>query len=269
MKNTNTIVKWLAAFVALVVVLGCGGGGGGTGGGTGTTGSTTGGFGGGTPAAGQYLEFFRSGVRVDPLNLSVGNVIVAQYVNYDQFGTRTQLAASNWTLSGTGSGSAITISSQGVIQINSIPSNFINVSGTAQVVGQPKTLSQDLNVAPSTGTHVKGKILANVSSAPVAGIQVEFVDNGGNVVGAALTDNSGNFNGTVANTAAFLRLKAASVPVAYFAAIKYQGVDYAVTGTACLLSLPTLVPGGTVTFPSSIFLPRQQDGPPPPPTGCN
>ena len=268
MKNTNAIIKWLAAFVAIVVVLGCGGGGGGTGGG-GSTGSTSGGFGNGTPPAGQYLEFFKSGTRVDPLNLAVGDLLVAQYVNYDQLGTRTQLAAFNWGLSGTGAGTAVTITSQGVIQVLSKPTGFVTVSGTAQLVGQPKTLTQDLNVAPTTNTHVKGKVLANTSSVGVAGIQIEFVDNGGNVVGAALTNSKGEFNGTVANNATRLRLKPSSVPAAYFAAIKYQGVDYAVTGNACLLDLPTLSVGGTVTFPSSIFLPRQQDGPPPPPTGCN
>lgn len=263
MKNSNTVIKWLAAFVALVVVLGCGGGGGGA--------STTGGGGGGTgsaPAAGQYLEFLKNGNKVDPLNASVGDTLVVQYVNYDQFGTRTQLTASNFTLTGSGSGTAVTISGTGVLNIVSQPPGYVNVAATATVVGQPKTLNQDVRVKPNTGTQVSGRLLGNNTSTGVPNVQLEFVDNGGNVVGAALSDSTGRFTGTVANNATFMRLKPASVPAAYFAAIKYQNENYAVTGNACLLPLPSLIPGLTATFPASIFIPRQTDGPPPPPTGC-
>jgi hypothetical protein len=263
-KNSNTVVKWLAAFVALVVVLGCGGGGGGT--------STTGGGGGGTgtaPAAGQYLEFLKNGNKIDPLNAAVGDTLVVQFVNYDQFGTRTQLTATNWALTGSGSGTAVTISGTGVLSIVSAPPGYVNVAGTATVVGQPKTLNQDIRVKPNTGTRVAGRLLGNNTTKGVTGVQLEFVDNGGNVVGAALSDSTGNFVGTVANNATHLRLKPVSVPAAYFAAIKYQNVDYAVAGNACLLPLPTLVSGSTVTFPASIYIPRQADGPPPPPTGCS
>lgn len=263
MKNSNTVIKWLAAFVAIAVVLGCGGGGGGT--------STTGGGGGtGTaPAAGQYLEFLRNGSKIDPLNASVGDTLVVEFVNYDQFGTRTPLAANTWTLTGSGSGSAVTLSNSGILVINSAPPGYVNVAATAQVVGQPKTLNQDVRVAPNTGTFVSGRLIGNNTSVGVAGVQLEFVDNGGNVVGAALTNSTGNFLGQVGTGATRLKLKASTVPQAYFAAIKYQNVDYAISGNACLLALPTLVPGQTAAFPSSIFIPRQADGPPPPPTGCS
>ncbi len=263
MKNSNTVIKWLAAFVAIAVVLGCGGGGGGA--------STTGGGGstGTAPAAGQYLEFLKNGNKVDPLNLAVGDSLVVQYVNYDQFGTRTQLTASGWAVTGSGAGSAVTISGTGTLNVVSQPPGYVNVRGTATVIGQPKTLNQDVRVAPNTSTKVSGRLLGNNTSTGVAGIQLEFVDNAGNVVGAALSDSTGRFTGTVLNSARFLRLKPATVPAAYFAAIKYQTIDYAVTGNSCLLPLPTIVNGLTATFPASIYIPRQADGPPPPPTGCS
>ncbi|MFM9874319.1 MAG: hypothetical protein ACKVQS_12745 [Fimbriimonadaceae bacterium] len=264
MKNSNTVVKWLAAFVALVVVLGCGGGGGGA--------STTGGGGGGTgtaPSAGQYLEFLKNGVKTDPLNAAVGDTLVAQFVNYDQFGTRTPLAVTNWSLTGSGSGSSVTVNGAGIVNILSAPPGYVNLAATAQVVGQPKTLNQDIRVAPATGTFVAGRVLGNNTSVGITGVQLEFVDVGGNVVGAALTDSTGRFSGQVGNGAVKLKMKPSSVPVAYFASLKYQSVDYAISGNACLLSVPTIVPGSTATFPSSIFIPRQVDGPPPPPTGCS
>lgn len=266
MKDTNKLVRWIAAFVAIVVVLGCGGGGGGTGG----SGSTSGGLGGGAkPAAGQYLEFFRSGSLVDPLNLNVGDIVTVQYVNYDQLGVRTALAVTNWGLTGSGAGSAVTLTNTGVMQVISRPTGFLNLTATATVIGQPKTLNQDVFVSPATNTRVSGRLLANTSNVAVGGVQFEFVDNGGNVVGAAITGYDGRFTGVVGNNATRLRLKPQTVSAFYFAAIKYQNVDYAVTGNACLLTLPGLVAGGSVSFPSNIFLPRQQDGPPPPPSGCN
>lgn len=261
-KDTLSIIKWVSAFVALAVIVGCGGGGGGTS----STGSTSGGFANGTPPPGQYLEFFRTFTRVDPLNLAVGDAITVQFVNYDVVGRRTIITGAAWSL--VNANGHATINSIGGLSITSDPQAFVTVTATANVAGQSKTLNQDIYVSPATGTHVKGKILANISSAAVPGVQAEFIDSGNNVVGAALTDSNGNFNGTVGNGANRIRLKAASVPLAYFAAIKYQGSNYAVVGNACLLSLPTLVPGGSVSFPSTIFLPRQQDGPPPPPTSC-
>lgn len=261
-KDTLTTIKWVSAFVALAIILGCGGGGGGTS----SSGSTSGGFGNGTPAPGQYLEFFRGFTRVDPLNLSVGDSISVQFVNYDVVGRRTVITGAAWSL--TNANGHATINSVGGLSVTSDPQGYVTVTGVANVSGQSKTLNQDIYVSPATGTHVKGKILANNSNVPVAGIQVEFVDNGNNLVGAALTDSNGNFDGTVGNGANRIKLKPSSVPVAYFAAIKYQGSNYAVTGNACLLNLPTLIPGGTVSFPSNILLPRQQDGPPPPPTSC-
>ncbi len=66
-------------FVTFIIILGCGGGGGGT---TGTSSGTTG----GAPLAGQYLEFIDSfGSSVDPLNLTVGQSVTVEFVNYDTF----------------------------------------------------------------------------------------------------------------------------------------------------------------------------------------
>ncbi|MBX3114051.1 MAG: hypothetical protein KF836_05740 [Fimbriimonadaceae bacterium] len=267
-QKTNKFVIWGAAILALLIVLGCGGGGGGTGGGGG------GGGGGVNPStaakpAGQYLEFFRGPTLVDPMNLVVGDSIVIQFVNYDIVGNRTVLTASGWSLSGPGAGTVMTINSGGLLSINSQPSGYITVSASATVSGQPKTLMQDIFVPTAVGTRISGRLKATTTQVPVTGVQIEFINSGGDVVGGAVSDAVGNFNGLTLNTAVSLRLKPSTVPAAYFAAIKYQNVNYAVTGTACLLPVPTIIPGSTVSFASTIFIPRQADGPPPPPSGCS
>lgn len=264
MERTNQLTKWIAGLVALIIVLGCGGGGGGTssGGGTGS------GFAQGPLPAGQYLEFLKGSVKVDPLNLGVGDSVVVQYVNYDQFGTRTVLSLTNITLSGTGAGSAVTLTTQGLLQILSQPTGYLTITATATVIGQPKTLTINLNVSALGLPKVSGRLLANNSNVVVPYIHVEIIDNSGTVVGAALSDAQGRFTAYTLNSAAFLRFNPSSVPGAYFVAIKYQNTDYAATGTACLLPVPAGV-GGTASYASDLKMPRQIDGPPPPPTGCN
>lgn len=265
-ENKNRLIVWGVALVMLLIILGCGGGGGGGiggGGGGSTVNPST-----AAKPAGQYLEFFRGSTLVDPMNLIVGDSIQIQFVNYDIVGNRTVLSASGWTLIGTGAGTVMTVNSSGQLTINSQPNAIISVSASANVSGTPKTLTQDIFVPTAIGTRIAGRMLATTTSVPVVGIQIEFINSSGDIVGGAVSDAVGNFNGLTQPTAVSLRLKPSSVPAAYFAAIKYQSVNYAVTGTACLLQVPTPIPGSTVSFPSTILIPRQADGPPPPPSGC-
>lgn len=254
-------VGWFAAFFAAVVAIGCGGGGGSL------AGSTGGGLA-GTPPAGQYLEFRLSGTQLDPLNLPLGTTLQVEFVNYDQVGNRTVLPASGWTLSPNAAGAA-TVSPAGVLTVIDRTSLPMNLSVTGMVAGQPRVLSQDFFV-PAVGAtaRLSGRLQALVGGAAVVGVQLEFVDDAGNLAGLALSGYDGRFTGHVAPSARRVRLKASTVPPAFFAAIRYLGIDYAVVGTACLMPLPAIEPGGSVTLPASIFLPRQVDGPPPPPSGC-
>ncbi|MDI9635617.1 hypothetical protein QPK87_13875 [Kamptonema cortianum] len=264
MKKTHLKSTWgaLIAFIALVAFLavGCGGGGGGA--------STTGGIGAGTLPAGQYLEFFRSSQAVDPLNLSVNDVIQVRVVNYDGVGNRTVLSANAWSLSGSNTSSA-NITSSGVLTFNTTPVGLITVTGHTVVAGSAKLVSQDVYV-PSTlnTTTVSGLLFATGGVTPIGYAQVQFLDENGNLVGAARTSATGVFKGKVPSTAKKLNLKGSTVPTTYFVAIKYQNINYAATGVSCLVPLPTLTVGAENTMPSTLFMPKQTDGPPPPPNGC-
>lgn len=261
-NQSNTFVRWLAAAIAAAVIIGCGGGGAAGGGSsTGVNPSTA------PKPTGQYLEFWRGSTLVDPLNLRVGDVIQVQFVNYDAVGNRTAISGTNWQLTGSGAGTAMTINSNGVLTVHSKPTSKIAVSVTARVSGSDITLSQDAYVPTSTNVRIAGTIKAQNSGIAVTGVQVEFVDTLGNFKGGAVVDAVGNFNGVAEPGAAFLRIKPASVPAAYYAALRYQGQNYAVTGTACLLPLPG-TSSGTNSYPALITMPRQVDGPPPPPSGC-
>ncbi len=263
-NQKSTFWRWLGAAIAAAVIIGCGGGGSVTGGGTtggGIHPSTA------TKPTGQYLEFWRGSTLVDPLNLSAGDVVQVQFVNYDAVGNRTALNVTNFQLTGSGAGSAVTISSSGILTVHSSLAAKVTVSATARVSSNDITLTQDVYTPNRNNVRIAGTIRAQNSGVPVTGVQVEFVDSLGNFKGGAVVDAVGNFNGVAEAGAAFLRVKPASVPVAYFAAIRYQNVNYAVTGTACLLPLPG-TSSGTNTYPSLITMPRQVDGPPPPPSGC-
>ncbi len=261
MKNGNYRALWAFALFAAIVILGCGGGGGGTTGTTGTTGTA------GAPFAGQYLEFFRSFQMVDPMNVLVGDNLQIQVVNYDAVGTRTVLGGTGHSLSGPGAGAATVSGSN--MTINTLPSGVITVSVNTTVAGQPKTVSANV-FAPSglNTTRVAGLMFSTNGTTPMGYVEVQFLDASASFVGGARVAANGVFSGHVPTSAKFLIARPATIPSAFYASLKYQGNIYAVTGSSCLLPLPALTPGTTNTMPSTVFVPRQIEGPPPPPSGC-
>lgn len=254
----------LSLLFALLIILGCGGGGGGL--------NTTGGSNGGNtsaPQAGQYLEFLVNGVSVDPMNLRVGDVAQIVAVNYDPIGTRTVLAASGFTLTGA-SGSVATLSNTGVLQVIGEASGTFVVQANA-TLGAGTVVVQMAGFVPASTalTRISGNVRSTTGNLRVGYVTVQFWDQFGNLVGGARTNGDGTFNGLALSTATRLTLRPQSIPAAYYAAIRYQNVNYATIGNACLMPLPALTPGATNSLPANILVPRLVDGPPPPPTGCN
>ncbi len=249
-------------------LIACGGGGGGAAGG-GTNGTNPGAA---VPLPGQYLEFIGNGGQaVDPLNLRVTDQLQVQFVNYDLAGVRSVLVASNFTLVGTNS-TKVSLSPSGFMQVVSDPNANFKVSATATVSGINKTLTQDCRVAVGTAT-VSGTV---VSSGPVSGlasslgivyVQVDLYDQNLNRVGGSLTWKDGAFSATCPTSAKWLTLKADSISDAFFRSLSYNGGDYSVFGTTCLVALPTLHPGDNPVT-GQLIVTRLIDGPPPPPTGC-
>lgn len=269
MQRTVSVWVVAVAFMVAGMIVGCGGGGGG---GTGATGSSSGTNSGstGAPAAGQYLEFFRSGTgRVNPLSLQTGIQYYIEFVNYDTFGSRTVLNASNFTKSGSGS-AAVTLTNTGLLTLTSNPGGLVTISATATVAGSPRTVSQDVAVAITGSTaQVRGRLLSTDGVTPLTNVQVEFYDEGNNYAGSVLTGGDGRFVGTVRTTARRLTLKGDTIPTPYYKSMRYQGQNYAIAGLSCPLVLPTLSAGQNYVMPESIFISRKVDGPPPPPSGCN
>lgn len=252
-------------FVTFLIVLGCGGGGGGVS----TTSGTTSGSTGGAPVAGQYLEFFDAfGSRVDPLNLTIGQNLTVEFVNYDTFGTRTKLSAS-FTKSGPGS-SSVTLTPSGGLSVNSQPAGLTTVSGTATVSGQSKTVTGDVNAVPTGSTAtLRGRVMSSDGVTPVTGVQVELYDTGSVYRGGAVTGSDGRFTAVIQTSARSLTMKASSIPSTFYKSIKYQNNNYPVSGLTCPLTIPALTNGQTYNLPANLILPRQIEGPPPPPSGCS
>lgn len=250
---------WLLLTTMLLIALGCGGGGGST-----SNPPPT-----GVPAPGQYLEFFLGNNQIDPMQAVVGQTLLVRVVNYDGVGNRTELPGSNWVLSGPGAGS-VSLSQAGVLTINSQPSGIFTISASTTVGGQARTVVADVFVPSSLATtRVSGRILSTNGTTGLVYLQVRFYDAGGNLVGGATTTDGGYFTGTTLNTAVWLTVKPETIPSAYYRTLRYQGENYATTGTTCLVPLPTLSSGANNQLPASIFVPRLTDGPPPPPSGCN
>lgn len=254
----------LALIFALLIILGCGGGGGGinTTGGT-TSGNTS------APQAGQYLEFLVNGVSVDPMNLRVGDVAQVVAVNYDPAGTRTVLAASNFSLTGA-TGSVATLNNAGVLTIVGQATGTFVVQASVTLGSNTVTVQMAGFVPASTAlTRIAGNVRSTTGNLRVGYVTVQFWDQFGNLVGGARTNGDGTFNGLALSTATRLTLRPQSIPSTYYAAIRYQNVNYATIGNACLMPLPSLTLGATNNLPSNVLVPRLVDGPPPPPTGCN
>lgn len=245
-----------AFIVMLLIIIGCGGGGGG-----GNLGVA--------PYAGQYLEIMVNQTIIDPLDLTIGSSYQIHYVNYDSFGNRLELNASNWTLSGPGAAS-FAITQDGLITVNSQPAGLATVQATALVAGQQKTISMDVYVHSSLATTtLTGQIVSTDFVTGVPYLQVQLYDSNDVLVGAGLTLANGIFSVPTLSTAAKLTVKPSTIPDPFFRSLKYQGKDYATVGLTCLIPLPPLTPGVPNPMASQIFLPRLIDGPPPPPVGCN
>lgn len=264
---SQATVSALVGFVLAAIIIGCGGGGGGSstgGGGGGGGGGTTS----GTPAAGQYLEVTTfQGTKVDPLNLTVGQNLKLFFVNYDTVGNRTVLSGT-FSLSGSGA-SAFSLTGN-VINVQANTATLATISGTATVSGVPKILKQDVGTVPSGAKGVvTGRLMSSNGTTPVGNVQVEFYDALGNFKGGAVSKPDGRFTANVATSMKSLTLKGSTIPDAYYKQMKYLGKDYPVAGLSCPLVLPTLNSGQTFALPANITLPRQLDGPPPPPSGCN
>lgn len=257
MKQT---IGWIVLFLAAVALIaGCGGGGGGglTGGGTG-----------GAPLPGQYLEFVKGVSLVDPMNLIVGDTVQVQVVNYDGAGNKTVLAGSGFTITGPGAGSA-TINGFGQLTINTLPSGLIVCSANSVIGSTAITVTQDVFVPSSLNTtKVSGNLFSSDGATAMGYLEVQFKDSLGNLVGGARVNANGTFSGFVPTTATSLIVKPSTIPAAWYASLKYQGNHYAVVGVSCLLPLPGLTPGGNNFLPATVFVPRQIEGPPPPPSGC-
>lgn len=148
------------------------------------------------------------------------------------------------------------------------PTELATVRASGLVSGQSKVFNQDILVSDNLNTTVRGRILATDGTTGIAFLQVEFYDAGGNFVGGSVTDSTGRFSGKTAATARILSIKESTIPLAYYKAARYRGINYAISGLTCPLPLPTLTAGGTTSMPESIFIARQLDGPPPPPDGC-
>ncbi len=251
------------------LIIGCGGGGGG--GGTGGPGGGPGGGGGGlgtdAPLAGQYIEFIDgSGDIVDPLCLRAGQVIQLRAVNYDPAGNRTVLATGNWTSAG-GAGGSFSLTTDGVLTINSSSTGFFQVRVTVTIGGGPKDLVQDARGTADT-TTVSGRVTDAFTGNGIKYIQVEFYS-GGLRVGATLTGDDGYFTGCVPTTVSGVSAKGASIPSAsYYRQLRYNSNDYTVDGSSCPIPFSISNAGGNNSMPFNIRLIPVSSGPPPPPGGC-
>lgn len=261
MNKTLNLIKIGLALVCLTVALACGGGGGG--GGTSGGGGGGGSFGwtsiGAKPEPGVYVEFLRGGTPTDPLNLSVGDSVQVVLANYDVAGTRTVLSGSTFSLSG--GGGAFSLSGNTLTVKSSTTSLF-----TINAVNGSLKASQQGHIASGT-VRASGQILASDGTTPVPYVQVELYDATSKLVGAGLTDKSGNFSIATTSSAKFLGIAPGSVTSSYFRMTQYNGKYYSTTGTTCGLALPA-VSGGAITVPMTIYLVRLVDGPPPPPNAC-
>lgn len=273
MNRINNVV-WIAAFfVVMGLVVGCGGGGGGTtsGGSNGSTnGNTTnsGTTSGTYPGAGQFVELVVTGTQTaDPMNLSTSSNYSVKFVNYDTFGTRTVLPVSNYSI--TGAAGHMTLSSSGQLSTFTATTNKATISVTGTVAGQVKTLTQDVFIPGTTqSATVSGRLLSTDGTTPVTRVQVELYDGNGAFVGGGQTGNTGYFAAKVKPGVNNLTIKAETISSTYYKAMKYQNKNYAISGLTCLLGLPNVSSGGTYVMPAAIYIPRQLDGPPPPPNGC-
>ncbi len=161
------------------------------------------------------------------------------------------------------------MTSGGLLSIVSQPAGLTTVSGTAIVSGVSKTLTGDVN-AKVTGTTatLKGRVMSSDGVSAVTGVQVELYDTSGNYRGGGVSGADGRFTATIQTSAKSLTMKPGTIPSAFYKSIKYQNNNYPVSGLTCPLTIPTLSSGQTYTLPSNLILPRQIEGPPPPPSGC-
>jgi hypothetical protein len=259
--SLSGLALWLLV-AALVVAIGCGGCGGGGGGG---------GTGGGNqpPVAGQYLEF--RGVNrpgnLDPVNLRVGDVVQLEIANYDPTGTRTVLSGSGWAT--TAGAAQVTVTSSGRLTVRSRPSGFFRVSGRATVLGSVRTFAKDTFVPASSSTTISGFVRADFSQVGVKYCQVEFYDASGRRVGGATSGDGGAFSGRAPSGVVAVSINGNTVDTTrYYKSVKYRGTYYTTDGTACPIPVSGIGTGRDNPLPSPLLLPRQIDGPPPPPEGC-
>lgn len=266
--NLST-AKWAVLACALMTALACGGGGGGgaTGGGGGGGGSLTAGWTGGTaakPQAGVYVEFQKSGQRVDPMNLKVGDTVDVVAANYSVFGVRTVLGASSYSISG--GGTSVTLSSTGSLKVLKALSTKFTVTVRASLGSTISNYTQQGMV--QDGTAVIGGKWVDSAGKPVSHLQVEFYSSTGAFVGAGQTNGDGQFFASVKHTAKFMALATNSVTTEFLRAAKYQGKNYSTEQNVCPIPVPAVATGGSVSLPANVLLVRQTDGPPAPPDDC-
>ena len=267
-KWTAGTAKLLGLGIAAAFVIACGGGGGGgtSGGGGGSVVAGAGWTGGAAakPDPGIYLEFLRGGSPTDPLNLKSSDTLQVVLANYDALGTRTQLTGGSFSISSGGGG--ITLSGDGTLTVFN-PSTPWTVVGSVTQGTTRTSVSQDARVS-SGSALVNGRVLASDNTTPVPYVQVEFYDATSAVVGAGLTDGSGQFHAATATTATLMGIKAETVTIKYFRTVKYNGHIYSTNGNTCAIKAPALTAGGAVSLPADLLLVKQTDGPPPPPDAC-
>jgi hypothetical protein len=261
MKKKKVNIAALLVAIIATIALGCGGGGGGAGGGA------TGQFGNPTPQSGWYLEFLVNGSKVDPLNITPGTTAQVAFVVYDVVGTRTVLPASNFTLTGATSGATLT--PDGILTVTAPTNGSMIVSAQAVVGGTTRTATQEAAATSATGNGVlSGRLISTNGVTGLVYSQIEVYDQQGIRVGAALTGEGGNFRMALPASGRFLTVKPTSMPSGYLRALKYQGKNFLVAGVTCPIRIPSVFASQTTSLPAPILVPRESDGPPPPPDGC-
>lgn len=260
----------LAAFVAALVIIGCGGGGGGgtSGGGPGGGGGETAGGGATKPQAGQYIEFIgsnRTG-NLNPLQLQVGDDVQLQVVNYDPAGARTILNGTGWTT--TAPVNLVALGSNGRLTILGRASGLLSVTVRVTVAGSQKTIQQDFAVQPAGATSVSGRVVEEDTSVGLEYVQVNFYDASGAAVAGTRTSDNGVYSASIPSTVKSASIKASTVKAPpFYRSFTYGGKIYTMDASTCPLKLPNLKTGQNNALGNMTVF-RQENGPPPPPDGC-
>jgi hypothetical protein len=265
LKKVNLLA--LFAFLALVLVIGCGGGGGGGGNGSGDGGNDGGNGGSFDQIVLEAVLASNPNTFVDPANIQVGDTVQFQVAGYKS-GARTVLPAGPFTTTDA-TNSVGTLSATGLFTATASSNTQFTVSTSA--AGANRT--RNYLVKP-TQALVSGTVVDSNGRA-VFDALVRIISGSNLIVATGRTGVDGRFRISTPATGATVNIDPVSLSATtYYKSFILSSKRYTTLDVACSAPLPPLGIGSTVGAGTLIVDTVRNIGgginvPPPPPDGCS